>query len=127
VLSKLLIHYISVQEIVSLFLAKNKNASDKIYTIPKEFLFPTENVFYGFDCYIASSTSIFSGIPIEYARLLVTFLQCVFIFLVIMAMYGILVFSLHKFMKLKMKIIKSNYLEFSAMVNSLLFFLYYIQ
>ncbi|KAL4453750.1 hypothetical protein ABPG74_009646 [Tetrahymena malaccensis] len=126
VLSKFLIHYMTVQEIISQLTISNKNFSDQVYSVPKELLIPVQNLFYGFDCYLSDPSSVFSSYPIEYARLLFTFVQCAFLFALVIIFYALfLLISIIR--KEKIHYLISLYLLPSPLISSALFLMYFFQ
>ncbi|EAR95617.3 transmembrane protein, putative (macronuclear) [Tetrahymena thermophila SB210] len=126
VLSKFLIHYMTVQEIISQLTISNKNFSDQVYSVPKELLIPVQNLFYGFDCYLSDPSSAFSSYPIEYARLLFTFVQCAFLLALVIIFYAsFLLVNIIK--KERINYLISLYLLPSPLISSCLFLMYFFQ
>ncbi|KAL4498004.1 hypothetical protein ABPG72_014861 [Tetrahymena utriculariae] len=126
VLSKFLIHYMTVQEIISQLTISNKSFSDQVYSVPKELLIPVQNLFYGFDCYLSDTSSVFSSYPIEYARLLFTFVQCAFLLALVIIFYASFIL-VSIIMKDKIHYLISLYLLPSPLISSALFLMYFFQ
>lgn len=66
VLSKLLVHYLSIIEILSQYKLKMNQMHQKIYSVPQQLLFPISNFYFGFDCWLSSPNNPAFSIPIEY-------------------------------------------------------------
>lgn len=70
-----------MQSVVKSFTIPYQEAYITIYEVPSTFLIPMSNSSNSFDCLL--SQDFLSNIPIEYLRLILTYLECLGIFIVI--------------------------------------------
>lgn len=95
-----------------------------MYSIPKTFLIPTSNLFNVFDCYLSDPNSYFSKFPIEYARLLVIFVELACLVFLLIAAYLLMILILKFAMKFKFNYIRSVYLNEYFLIGGTIFILY---